>query len=197
MPSSSSTHGHSVEWSSDFEQHREYCDVQVRRRIGLVPAGGIIQTAIGTGPPAASAVLYWDLVPRRDPIHPKRKFFCMADALKEILNPSAVRKASYASPHAPDERDEAVENQLADQEALLLQHRHREVIRAIYTNCLPATKSRMRASCTMHSRRNFTPCVVKGLCLHSLAWRLGRVGPPAGRPERSRAMPGEGLSRAR
>ncbi len=74
----------------------------------------------------------------------------MADALKEILNASVVRKASYASPHASDERDEAVEDQVADQEALPLQHRHRELIRTLCKSCLPATKSRMRASCTMH-----------------------------------------------
>lgn len=55
----------------------------------------------------------------------------MADSMKEILNPGAVRKASSAFPHAPDDWDDAVAKQVADQERLPLQDHHWEVIRAL------------------------------------------------------------------
>lgn len=54
----------------------------------------------------------------------------MADSMKEILNCSAVRKASSAYRHAPDELDEAAANEVADQEALSLQDHQWELIRA-------------------------------------------------------------------
>ena len=55
----------------------------------------------------------------------------MADSMKEILNPGAVRKVSPAFPHAPDEWDEAVARQVADREDLSLGDQHLDVIRAL------------------------------------------------------------------
>jgi tRNA 2-thiouridine synthesizing protein E len=55
----------------------------------------------------------------------------MADSMKEILNPGAVRKASSAFPHAPDDWDETAANQVAAQEDLSLEDHHWEVIRAV------------------------------------------------------------------
>jgi tRNA 2-thiouridine synthesizing protein E len=55
----------------------------------------------------------------------------MADSMKEILNPGAVRKASSAFPHAPEDWDEAAAHQVADLEDLTLEDHHWEVIRAV------------------------------------------------------------------
>lgn len=55
----------------------------------------------------------------------------MADSMKEIMNPGAVRRASPAFPHAPDEWDEAVARQVADLEHLSLDDYHWDVIRAL------------------------------------------------------------------
>lgn len=55
----------------------------------------------------------------------------MADSMKEILNPSAARKASTAFPHAPDEWDETVATEVANHEGLPLEDHHWEVVRAL------------------------------------------------------------------
>ncbi len=55
----------------------------------------------------------------------------MADTMKEILNPGAVRKASSAFPHAPAEWDETAAAEVASKEGLSLEDHHWEVITAL------------------------------------------------------------------
>jgi len=55
----------------------------------------------------------------------------MADSMKEILNPGAVRKASPAFPYAPEEWDEKEAIEVATKEGLSLEDNHWEVVRAL------------------------------------------------------------------
>jgi tRNA 2-thiouridine synthesizing protein E len=55
----------------------------------------------------------------------------MAESMKEILNPGAVRKASPAFPHAPADWDEAAAQDIANREGLSLEDHHWQVIKAL------------------------------------------------------------------
>lgn len=55
----------------------------------------------------------------------------MADSMKEILNPSAARKASSAFSHAPADWDETTAAEVASEEGLSLEDDHWQVIKAL------------------------------------------------------------------
>jgi tRNA 2-thiouridine synthesizing protein E len=55
----------------------------------------------------------------------------MAESMKEILNPSAARKASPAFPHAPAEWDETIAIEIATKEGLALEDHHWVVVKAL------------------------------------------------------------------